>query len=176
MAKLFALALALSFDSFLASVALGTLGLGRLTKRNLVLLFALCDGFASLAGCMLAMRFLRDDGLWFGKFQALALCSYLLLIITFARYPRIIRLNHRSANLFYALPFLLCLDNLAMGLSLSVPGVPLSVFAAIVGLTSALMAWLGLQVGSLTRRLLPIRAVTLAGVGLLCFAAALALR
>jgi putative Mn2+ efflux pump MntP len=176
MAKLLALALALSFDSFLASIALGTLGLGRSARRNLVLLFALCDGFASLAGCMLSVRFLRNDSLWFGKFQAFALCSYLLLTIAFARYARIIRLNHRSANLFYAIPFLLCLDNLTTGLSLSLHEIPLSVFTAIVGLASALMAWLGLQVGSVARRHLPIRAVTLAGVGLLCFVTGLALR
>jgi putative Mn2+ efflux pump MntP len=176
MAKLLALALALGFDSLLGSVALGTLGLGRSARRNLVLLFALCDGFASLAGCVLSVRFLGNDSLWLGKLQAFAMCLYLLLIIVFAQYARVIRLNHGSANLFYALPFLLCLDNLAAGLSLSLPGVPPAVFAAIVGLASALMASLGLQVGSVACRDLPIRAATLAGVGLLCFVAALSLR
>jgi putative Mn2+ efflux pump MntP len=176
MAKLVALTLALSFDSFLVSIALGTLGPGRWARRNLVLLFASCDGFASLAGCMFSVRFLGNDSLRFEKFQVFALCSYLLLIIAFARYPRSIRLNPRSANLFYALPFLLCLDNLTTALSLGLPGIPLPVYAVIVGLASALAAWLGLQVGSVARRHLPIRALPLAGVGLLCFVAALALR
>ena len=57
MTRLLALSFVLSFDSFFVSIALGTLGPGRSSRRNLVLLFALCDGFASLAGCMLSMHF-----------------------------------------------------------------------------------------------------------------------
>ena len=177
MGKLLVLALVLSLDSFLTSISLGTLGLGRSATRNLVFLFGLCDGIASLAGCLLSVRVLgNNNGQWFGMFQAFALCLYLLLIIAFAQYARIIRLNHRNANFFYALPLLLCLDNLTTGSSLSLHGFPLSLFAVIMGLASALMACLGLQVGSVARRCLPIRAVTLAGVSLLCFVAALALR
>ena len=44
MAKLLFLAFALSLDTFLVSIALGTTGLGRTAKRNLVLLFAFCEG------------------------------------------------------------------------------------------------------------------------------------
>lgn len=176
MAKLLALAFALNLDTFLGSVALGTLGLGQSAKRNLILLFSFCDGVASLAGSLLAVRFLRDDHFWFARFQASALCLYALLIVAFGWYARTTRQRHRNANLFYALPFLLCLDNLATGLSLSLPGMPASVFAVIVGIASLLMALAGLKAGSMVRRHSPIRLVTLAGAALLCLVAVMSLR
>ena len=63
MAKLLFLAFVLSLDTLLVSIALGTTGLGRATKRNLVLLFAFCDGAASLAGGVLAAPWLKDVGI-----------------------------------------------------------------------------------------------------------------
>jgi len=176
MAKLLALALALSLDGFLVSMALGTLGLARSARRNLVLLFAFCDGVASLVGSLLAVRFLRDDNLWFGRLEASTLCLYALLIIAFGWYARSTRHGCGNTDLFYVLPFLLCLDNLATGLSLSPPGVPTSVFAVIVAFASALMAFVGLQMGSMVRRHLPIRTVPLAAVALLCLVVAMSFR
>ena len=176
MVKLLALASALSLDSLLVSVVLGTQDLARSARRNLVLLFAFCDGVASLVGSLLAVRFLRDHNLWFGRLQACTLCLYALLIIAFVWYARSTRQSCWNTNLFYVLPFLLCLDNLATGMSLSLPGVPTSVFAVIVGFASALMAFVGLQMGSMVHRHLQIRAVPLAVVGLLCLVAALSFR
>jgi manganese efflux pump family protein len=173
MAKLLALALVLSFDSFLVSIALGTLGLGRPTKRNLVLLFAFCDSTASLSGGLLCSRFAGTESLWFGKLEGVVLCSYLLIMIPFVRYARSFTSNRRTASFLYALPFFLSLDNLAAGMSSSLPTVSLPVFAATVGLVSALAACIGLQLGSLARRRLPIRAVDFASVALLFFVATL---
>ena len=175
MAKLLAFALALSFDSFLVSIALGTLELGRSTRRNLVLLFALCDGLASLAGVILSERFAGTERLCFGKFQPFVLSLYLLVIFAIARYAPILRLNHRSTFILYVLPFLLSLDNFVAGTSLNLPAVPLPLFTLIVGLASALAAGFGLRFGLLARRHLPIRTLQFARAGLLFFVAALRL-
>src|SRR5215467_12516945 len=73
MAKLLALALALGFDSFLVCTALGTLDIGRTARRNLILLFALCDGIASLMGGIFSARFVGVANLWMGQLQVVAL-------------------------------------------------------------------------------------------------------
>jgi len=62
------------------------------------------------------------------------------------------------------------------GLSFNAASVPFLLLAAIVGVSSALMSLVGLQIGSMVRTHLPIRVVTFAGAGLLCLVAALALR
>ena len=176
MAKLPALALALSLDSFLVCTALGTLDIGRAAKRNLILLFAMCDGIASLMGGVLSARFAGVGLQWLCKFQAVALCLYLLVVVFFANYARIVSINRRTAAIFYALPLLLCVDNLVTGLSLSQSSVPFSIFPLIVALANALMAFLGLRVGLLASRHLPASIATLAGVGLMGFVAAMPLR
>ena len=174
MAKLLFLAFALSLDTFLVSIALGTTGLGRAAKRNLVLLFAFCDSTASLAGGVLAAPWLKDVGVLFARVEASVLYLYAILIIALGWYARAAK-PPRDANWRYALPFVLCLDNFMSGLSFNA-SVPLLILAAIVGVSSALMSLVGLQIGSMVRTHLPIRVVTFAGAGLLCLAAAMALR
>ncbi len=176
MAKLLFLAFALSLDTFLVSIALGTTGLGRAAKRNLVLLFAFCDGVASLAGSVLAAPWLKDVGVLLARIEASVSCLYAILIIALGWYARAAAKPPRNANWLYALPSALCLDNFMSGLSFNAASVPLLVLAAIVGASSALLSLVGLQIGSMVRTHLPIRVVTLAGAGLLCFVAAMALR
>ena len=176
MAKLLFLAFALSLDTFLVSLALGTTGLGRAAKRNLVLLFAFCDGAASLAGGVLAAPWLKDAGVLFARVEASVLYLYAILIIALGWYARAAAKPPRDANWLYALPFVLCLDNFMRGLSFNATSPPLLVLAAIVGVSSALMSLVGLQIGSTVRAHLPIRVVTFAGAGLLCLVAATALR
>ena len=79
MAKLLFLAFALSLDTFIVSIAIGTTGLGRAAKRNLVLLFAFCDGAASLAGGVLAVRWLKDVGVLFASVEVSVLCLNAIL-------------------------------------------------------------------------------------------------
>lgn len=175
MAKLLFLAFVLSLDTLLVSIALGTTGLGRATKRNLVLLFAFCDGAASLAGGVLAAPWLKDVGILFASVEASVLCLYAILIIALGWYTRAAAKPPRDANWLYALPLVLCLDNFMSGLSFNA-SVPLLILAAIVGVSSALMSLVGLQIGSMVRTHLPMRVATFAGAGLLCLVAAMALR
>jgi manganese efflux pump family protein len=176
MTRLLFFAFALSLDTFIVSIALGTMGLGRAAKRNLVLLFAFCDGAASLVASVLAARWLKDVGVLSARVEASALCLYAILIIALGWYAPAAAKPPRDANWLYALPFVLCLDNFMSGLSLNTTSVTLLVLAAIVGVSSALMSLVGLQIGSMVRTHLPIRVVTLAGAGLLCLVAAMALR
>jgi putative Mn2+ efflux pump MntP len=176
MAKLLFLAFALGLDTFIVSIALGPMGLGRAAKRNLVLLFAFCDGAASLAGGVLAARWLKDVGVLFAKVEASVLCLYAILIIALGWYARAAAKPPRDANWLYALPFVLCLDNFMSGLSFSATSVPVLVLAAIVGVSTALMSLVGLRIGSMVRTHLPIRVVTFAGAGLLCLVAVMALK
>jgi putative Mn2+ efflux pump MntP len=176
MAKLLFLAFALSLDTFIVSIALGTMGLGRAAKRNLVLLFALCDGAASLAGGAFAAPWLKDVGVLFARVEASVLCLYAILIIALGWFARVAAKPPRDANWLYALPFVLGLDNFMSGLSFNATSVPFLALAAIVGVSSALLSLVGLQMGFMVRTLLPIRVVTFAGAGLLCLVAALALR
>jgi putative Mn2+ efflux pump MntP len=163
-AKLLTFALALSFDSFLVSVALGALGVERSTKRKLVVWFGVCDSLASVAGCSLSMGFAGHER---EKFLPFVLCLYLVVIFSFAAYTRTIKLHRPSPNIFYVLPFVLSFDNLVAGMSLDLPALSLPVFTMIVGSASALAALFGLQLGLLARRHLPIRALRFAGIGLL---------
>jgi putative Mn2+ efflux pump MntP len=172
MAKLLTFALALSFDSFLASVALAALGIERSTRRKVVVWFGVCDGFASVAGCILSMWFAGHES---EKFLPFVLCFYLVVIFSFAVYARTIRLHDIGANVFFVLPFVLSFDNLVAGMSLNLSAVSLPVSAMIVGFASMLAAWFGLQLGLLAHRHLPIRALRFAGVGLLLFVTALQL-
>lgn len=174
-AKLLAFTLALSFDTFLVSVALGMILLSQSRRRNLILLFAMCDGFGSLAGFFLSANFVGTATLWFGKFQPFVLCLYLLLIIGFSWYLRTMGSSLRSTTVFYLLPLLLSFDNLTAGVSLNLASMPPAVFAMIAGFASALAAWFGLQLGSATRRHLPIRTLQFSGFGLLFLVAALQL-
>jgi putative Mn2+ efflux pump MntP len=176
MAKLLFLAFALSLDTFIVSIALGTMGLGRAAKRNLVLLFGLCDGAASLAGGALAAPWLKDVGVLFARVEASALYLFAILIIALGWYARAAAKPPRDANWLYALPFILGLDNFMSGLSFGATSVPFLCWAAIVGVSSALLSWVGLQTGFAVRALLPIRVVTSAGAGLLRQVAATALR
>ena len=175
MAKLLALPFALSLDSLIVSISLGTLGLGRTTKRNLVFLFALCDGIASLAGSMLAGRWLAGFSVLFRTFEVSALSLYALLIVALGSYARSAVRRQRGLNWFYVFPFALCLDNFVTGLSYNSGKVPISLLAVVVGIAGALMSLAGLRVGSMLREHLPIRVATLAGAGLLGLVAAMAL-
>jgi putative Mn2+ efflux pump MntP len=176
MAKVLMLACVLSVDTLIVSIALGTLGLGRSAKRNLVLLFSLCDSVASVAGWFVGEFWLRDAGALFGRLEGAALGLYAALVIALGWSTRATLQGQRSAKLFYALPLLLSLDNFATGFSLDVRNIALSLLVVTVGLASGLMSILGLQIGSVVRRHSTIRTVSLASAGLMCILAAMSMR
>lgn len=165
MLKALMLACVLSMDTLIVSITLGTLGLSRPVKRNLVLLFSFCDGVASLAAWFVGAFWLRDFDAVFGRLEVAALCLYAALVIALGWSARGTGLWQRSARLFYGLPFLLSLDNLATGFSFDKRNIPLSLFVVTVGLASGSMSILGLRIGSVVRKYSSIPIARLAAAG-----------
>ena len=171
------LAFVLSLDSFLVSVALGTLDLGRSGERKLAALFAFCDSLAVLIGCLMGGSLLGEIARPFGKVGDQALWFYAAVIVVAGWGSQKPELWQRTVKLAYILPFLLSLDNLAAGLYLGKPGQPALAFSiAASGLVSGLMSMLGLRLGSLLGRGLRIPRRGLATAGLLASAVATWLR
>lgn len=167
MANVLILACVLSMDTLIVSIALGTFGLGRSAKRNLVLLFSSCDSVALLAGWFIGAFWLRDAGALFGRFEGAALCLCAALLVALGWSARGTVQWQRSVKLFYCLPFLLSLDNFATGFSLDIRNFPLSLLVVTGGLASGSMSIFGLRIGSFVRRHSPIPAARLASAGLL---------
>lgn len=115
----------LSFDSFLAGIAIGSFRLSANLRAALVAAFAACDGLATIIGANVHLRV--PDLPWFSVYLMAAL---LLLIAA----------KHSRAVLF-ALPVLFSLDNF-------VAGAPVA-SAVLMGAGSAGMAALGIIVSPL---------------------------
>ena len=77
--------------------------------------------------------------------------------------------------MLFGLPLVLSLDNLVAGIGLGVLGFPIFFAALIIGAISSLMALVGLKLGNIIGRLLPIRSDLLSGVALVFVAVTLVL-
>jgi hypothetical protein len=122
---------ALSFDSFLASLILGTRSLATRQQLLLSAAFGVCDYAASMAGWSGSSAF---EGPF--QFAIYALCAALLALA--ARGPR--------RAMIYALPLLLSLDNLFCGIP--------SKMAPLLGVGSAAIALAGFGAAALGKKLL----------------------
>jgi hypothetical protein len=121
----------LGFDSFLACLIVGALGISRRQALGLAGAFGACDAAASLLGSMWPIHLSP-----LMPVAAMGLCA--LVLAAAARGAR---------TLLPALPLLLSLDNLCAELP--------SGMALPAGAASAAMAALGLYVASTVRSLLP---------------------
>jgi manganese efflux pump family protein len=173
MANAVTFALFLSLDTFLVSLALGTLNIGRSNERRLAALFSLCDGFASLIGHVAGGVFLSEMGL-FGKLGSWVLCGYAGLVFFLGWRVRGTTRLQRGVGLFYALPFMLSLDNLVAGVSLRGLDVSFGLSILLVGSVSGLMSLLGLRLGSYAGHHSPVPRLALATAGLVTMAAVIA--
>jgi len=122
---------ALSFDSFLASLIIGTRSLSTRQQLLLSTAFGICDYAASMAGLSWSSAF--EGPL---QFAIYALCAALFALA--ARGPR--------RAMIYALPLLLSLDNLFCGISPKL--------APLLGFGSAAMAVVGFGAAALCKKLL----------------------
>ncbi len=125
---LLTIAVSLGFDSFLAGLALGPVMLFWRERAWCVVLFGVCDGLATALGAAVPHQLP-------GPPAAALYFLAAMLIIQGAR---------RSRAWLYAMPFLLCLDNLAAaGTAADAP---------VLALSSAAMAAAGLALGAFGRR------------------------
>jgi hypothetical protein len=122
---------ALGFDSFLASLIIGTRPLSTRQQLLLSAAFGVCDYAASLAGLYASIPLEEIPQL-----PLYALCAALFALA--ARGPR--------RALIYALPILLSVDNLFSGVSPK--------WAPLLGFGSAVMALAGFGAAALGKKLL----------------------
>jgi len=165
MANALTRALLLSLDTFLVSMALGTLRLGRSRERRLAALFSLCDGLASVVGYLIAGVLLSEAD-WFGKLGVWSLCFYAGLIVFLGCSARGAMRFQNGAKFLYILPVILSLDNLVAGISLGGPGVSLGLSFFGVAAASGLMSFVGLRGGSYIGAHSRVPRVALASLGL----------
>ncbi len=171
--KLLILGFTLSLDNFRTAVALGTLRLSWRRAAQVALVFGFWDAVAPLVG-ILAGDFLSDAiGATAEYIGAVALGAYgVFLIVQAWRNPPEEDLDQRWA--LFGLPLPLSLDNIVAGTSLGLVGVSPWVASPLFGAITALMTFVGLQLGAVAAGLIRIRADLLTGVALVIMATVLA--
>jgi putative Mn2+ efflux pump MntP len=167
------LGLALGLDSFRASFAMSSTGLGAARTVRIVLAFGLCDGVAPLVG--LALN--RATAVYVASWTALIAPA---LLIGFGTYVLLKRLEDEQVELdggwaILGVPLFLSVDNLVAGVGLATLGPPVVLSAIFIGALSGAMALAGLALGRLGRLSLPAGVERLSGLLLVALGVATAL-
>jgi putative Mn2+ efflux pump MntP len=174
MAVIFLLGLTLGLDSLRASLALGTIGLGRRRQVELAMAFALSDGLAPLAGFYFADYVVRFAGEWTEHLGALLLGAYAVHVIYASRYWADKKLDR--SWILLGLPLSFSLDNLVAGASLGLVGKPALLTAVVFGTTSGLLSLAGFGASGIAFERMRPNLRWFAGVTLLMIAVVLELR
>lgn len=170
MGALFLLGLLVGVDNLLVASALGLTPLARRRRWLLVACFGVAEAVMPIAGAAFGSA-LRTEwaavAAWIGP-ACLALCGALALLgARFA--PSRARLV-RGPWLAVGLPVALSFDNLFAGAALGALGFPAAVGAAVVGLLSAAMCFVGLAAGDAVLRRMPAWSPVAGGAALLALA------
>jgi putative Mn2+ efflux pump MntP len=170
-----ALGFVLSLDNFRVSIALGTVPFGLRRAVQVALTFGLWDGVMPLIGLLIGHEVGKyiGDGVaaWVG---AVVLGGYgLYLVISSLRQPEPDEIDQPWA--LFGIPLSLSLDNLFAGASLGILGMPPWFSATVLGVTTAVMSLIGLQLGRAAARLMRIRSDLLSGITLIIAAVVLPL-
>ncbi len=168
------LGIALGFDSFQASIALGTIRPGAARQIRLALAFGLCDGVAPLLGLSVGPTLVKLLSTWAGVLGPVLLVGYGLyqfLIPRDARDDDPDRIGWEALGI----PVFLSLDNLVAGFALGMTRLPIVPTAAAIGAISGLMSLAGLRCGVLIGRTLPVPAERVGGAALILLSLALVL-
>ena len=174
--ELLVLGFTLSLDNFRVSIALGTLSLSRRRAVQVALTFGLWDGLAPLTGLLLGNYFGQAIGPAADYVGPIVLGGYgVYLLIQALRTAEPGELDHPWV--LFGIPLSLSLDNLLAGTGLGLLGFSPLLSAAIFAVITALMSFVGLQLGRGAARLLRIRIRldVLSGVALVVMAVVLAL-
>jgi putative Mn2+ efflux pump MntP len=164
---LVALGFALSWDNFRSSVALGTVPFGVRRALQIALIFGFWDALAPLAGGLLGRYFGAAIGPVAEDVGPAVMGAYgLYLLVGAVRKPEPAELDHPWVTLF-GLPLSLSVDNLIAGTGLGLLGFPPVIPAVIFGAVTAVTSYVGLWLGRLAGRAIPIRSDLLSAVSLL---------
>ena len=166
-AGLLVLAFTLSWDNFRSSVALGTVPFGVRRAVQIALIFGFWDALAPLAGGLLGRYFGDAIGPIADYVGPAVMGAYgLYLLFGAVRNPEPADLDHPWVTLF-GLPLSLSVDNLIAGTGLGLLGFSPVIPAVIFGVVTAVMSFVGLWLGRLAVRAIPVRADLLSAVSLL---------
>lgn len=174
---LFLLAVALAWDSFFASLALGSLRLSLRYRIRMALAFGVCDAAALFLGFAVSQPVAQAIGQWAGPVAPLLLGGYGLYVIVVAWRCEEARSVHDADDrwLLFGVPVSLSFDNLFAGLSVGLDRLPIVTSIAVIGATSTLLSLAATVLGGTIRRLMPVRAESLGGIWLVILAVAFAL-
>lgn len=164
----------LSLDNFRVSIALGALRPHWRRALWTALAFGFWDGLSPLIGGMIGRYVGREVDSAAETLGPIVLAGYGLYLAVRSLWDKEpAELDERWA--IFGLPFVLSIDNLLTGAGLGLTGVAPVVSAVLFGFCTFLMALVGLHLGKIVARFVPIRSDLLAGIGLLLTAGTLML-
>jgi putative Mn2+ efflux pump MntP len=173
MTGLLILGITLSLDNFRTAIALGALGIPRRRAIRVALVFGFWDTVAPLLGILGGDYFAETIGSTADYVGAVVLAVYgLYLVVKACRAPAE-ELDERWA--LFGLPLPLSIDNVVAGTSLGLLGFSPWIAPALFGSVTAVMTFIGLELGRAAARFVPLRAELLTGVALIAMAGFLAL-
>jgi putative Mn2+ efflux pump MntP len=171
--QLLTLGITLSLDNFRTAVALGALDVPRRRALHVALVFGFWDTVAPLVGILAGDYFAETIGSTADYVGAVVLAVYgLHLVVKAWRTPAAETLDERWA--LFGLPLPLSIDNVVAGTSLGLLGFSPWLAPPLFGSITAVMTFIGLEVGRAAARFVPLRADLLTGVALIVMAAFLA--
>jgi putative Mn2+ efflux pump MntP len=172
--SLLILGLVLSLDNARLAVALGAFQLSWRRALRIAVVFGLWDGFSPLVGLLIGRYFGEEIGETADFLGPIVLLVYgLYLVIRSLQTEAPEDLDERMA--LFGIPLSLSLDNLLAGTGLGMLGFPPVFTAAVFGTMTAIMTFVGLQLGGAVARFVPIRSDLLSGAGLSIMAVVLVL-
>jgi putative Mn2+ efflux pump MntP len=164
--ELLILGFVLSLDNFRTSIALGTVPFSFRRTVQVALMFGLWDAVMPLVGLLLGAYIGEAVGTVAEYAGAIVLGGYgLYLLISALRNPEPDEIYHPWA--LFGIPLSLSLDNLLAGASLGLLGFSPWISATVFGATTALMSFVGLQLGRVVARFIRIRSDLLSGATLI---------
>lgn len=173
-AELLILGMTLSFDNFRTAIALGGL---RLTRRHAVrvaLVFGFWDMLAPLVGILAGIYSAETIGSTAEYVGAVVLAAYgLYLLVHASRAPAEEEMDQRWA--LFGLPLPLSVDNVVAGTSLGLLGFSPWLAPPLFGAITALMTFIGLELGRVAARFIHLRSDVLTGLALIVMAIVLGL-
>jgi putative Mn2+ efflux pump MntP len=172
--SLLILGFVLTLDNFRLAIALGAFKLSWRRALRIAVVFGLWDAFSPLVGLLIGNYFGEEIGPVADFLGPIVLLVYgLYLVVRSLQTEAPEDLDERMA--LFGIPLSLSLDNLLAGTGLGMLGFPPVFTAVVFGTMTALMTLVGLQLGGVLARFVPIRADLLSGAGLAIMAVVLAL-
>lgn len=172
--QLLILGITLSLDNFRTAIVLGALRVTRRRAVQVALVFGFWDTVAPLAGILGGDYFAETIGSTAEYVGAAVLAAYgAYLIVQAWRTPAPDAVDHRWA--LFGLPLPLSVDNVVAGTSLGLLGYSPWIAPPLFGVTTAIMTFVGLELGRVASRFIRLRSDLVTGVALVAMAGLLLL-